>query len=136
MVENYYLRKMYEDMQLRSYSEHTQRAYGRVVRDFLSCAAKDVEVLDEQDVRNYVLSLMRSWLSKRTINSNQATIRFFGVNLNRCMSYLQIPQMKTDKTLPEIFSRDEIASLLEHYDNLKHKAMFARAYRTESIGGL
>ncbi len=41
MVENYYLRKMYEDMQLRSYSEHTQRVYGRVVREFLSYTGKD-----------------------------------------------------------------------------------------------
>ncbi len=47
MVENYYLRKMYEDMQLRSYSEHTQLVYGRVVREFLSYTGRDVKVLDE-----------------------------------------------------------------------------------------
>ncbi len=128
MVENYYLRKMYEDMQLRSYSENTQRVCGRVVREFLSCTGKDVEVLDEQDVRNYVLHLMRSGLSKRTINSYQAAIRFiFGVTLNRCMNYLQMPRLKADKALPEILSRNEIAALLEHCGNLKHKAMFALA---------
>ncbi len=85
--------------------------------------------MDEQDVRNYVLQLMKGELSKRTINSYQAAIRFFfGVTLNRCMNYLQMPRMKTDKTLPEILSRDEIASLLKHCGNLKHKAMFALAY--------
>ncbi len=129
MSENYYLRKLYEDMQLRNYSEHTQRVYGRVVREFLSCTGKSVEVLDEQDVRNYVLHLMGSGLSKRTINSYQAAIRFFfGVTLNRCMNYLQMPRMKEDKTLPKILSRDEIASLLGRCGNLKHKAMFALAY--------
>ncbi len=129
MVENYYLRKLYEDMELRSYAKHTQLIYGRVVREFLSYTGKDVKVLDEHDVRNYVLHLMKNGLSKRTINSYQAAIRFFfGVTLNRCMNYLQMPRMKTDKTLPEILSRDEVASLLEHCGNLKHKAMFALAY--------
>ncbi len=129
MSENYYLRKLYEDMQLRNYSEHTQRVYGRVVREFLSYTGKTVEVMDEQDVRKYVLHLMESGLSKRTINSYQSAIRFFfGVTLNHCMNYLQMPRMKEDKTLPEILSRDEIASLLGHCGNLKHKAMFALAY--------
>ncbi len=74
MVKNYYLRKLDEDMQLRSYSEHTQWVYVRVVWEFLSCTGKDVEVLDEQDVRNYVFHLMQSGLSKHTINSYQAAI--------------------------------------------------------------
>jgi len=129
MSENDYLRKLYEDMQLRNYSEHTQLAYGRAVREFLNRTGKAVEVLDEQDVRNYVMHLMGSGLSTSTINSYQAAIRFFfGVTLNRCMNYLQMPRMKEDKALPEILSRDEIASLLAHCGNLKHKAMFALAY--------
>ncbi len=44
------------------------------------------------------------------------------------MNYLQLPRMKTDKTLPEILSRDEIALLLKHCGNLNHKAMFALVY--------
>ncbi len=44
------------------------------------------------------------------------------------MNYLQMPQMKTDKALSEILSRDEITSLFEHCGNLKHKARFALAY--------
>ncbi len=64
-------------MQLRSYSEHTQLVYGRVVREFLSYTGKDVKILYEHDVRNYVLHLMKSGLNKRTINCYQAAIRFF-----------------------------------------------------------
>ncbi len=44
------------------------------------------------------------------------------------MNYLQMPRMKTDKTLPEILSRDEIALLLKHCGNLKSKEMFTLAY--------
>ncbi len=75
MSENNYLRKLYEDMHLRNYSEHTQGGYGRVVREFLSYTGKTVEVMDEQDVRKYVLHLMGSGLSKRT---STAISRRFG----------------------------------------------------------
>ena len=116
-------------MQLRGYAEHTQEVYGRVVGKFLNYSGKSIEALDEHDVRNYVLHLMDSSLSKRSINTYQAAIRFFfGVTLNRSMNYLQMPRIKEDQTLPEILSREEMARLLERCENSKHRAMFALAY--------
>jgi len=129
MDANYYLRKLYQDMQLRAYSEHTQDIYGRAVRKFLNFSEKPVEMLDEKDVRNYTLYLMSGSLSKSSINTYQAAIRFFfGVTLNRSMNYLQMPRLKEDAALPEILSREEIALLLERCGNTKHRAMFSLAY--------
>ena len=129
MDTNFYLEKLYQDMQLRAYSEHTQDAYGRAVRSFLNFSRKPVESLNEQDVRNYTLHLMNENLSKSSINTYQAAIRFFfGVTLNRAMNYLQMPRLKEDKVLPEILSREEISLLLERCENPKHKAIFALAY--------
>lgn len=103
--------------------------YGRAVRCFLNFSGKSVEALNEQDVRNYVLHLMGGSLSKGSINTYQAAIRFFfGVTLNRTMNYLQMPRLKEDKALPEILSRQEIAQLLNHCESPKHKAIFALAY--------
>lgn len=39
-----------------------------------------------------------------------------------------MPRLKEDKALPEILSWEEIARLLEHCENPKHKAIFALAY--------
>ena len=129
MKANYYMKRLYQDMQLRGYSEHTQDIYGRAVGKFLQYSGKPVEVLDEQDVRDYVLYLMNGDLSKGSINTYQSAIRFFlGVTLNRSMNYLQMPRLKEDQTLPEILSREEMAQLLEHCENPKHRAMFALAY--------
>lgn len=129
MHTNHYLEKLYQDMQLRSYSDHTQNVYGRAVRDFLAFSGKPADELNEQDVRNYILHLMRGALSKSSINTYQSAIRFFfGVTLNRTMNYLQMPRLKEDKYLPEILSREEIARLLACCKNPKHKAMFALAY--------
>ena len=129
MKTNDYMKKLYQDMQLRGYTEHTQEVYGRVVGKFLNYSGKSVEALDEHDVRNYVLHLMNSDLSKSSINTYQAAVRFFfGVTLNRSMNYLQMPRVKEDQTIPEILSRGEMARLLERCENSKHRAMFALAY--------
>lgn len=58
MYANYYMEKLYQDMQLQGYSEHTQGVYGRVVRDFLNFSRKPAESLNEQNVRNYMLVLL------------------------------------------------------------------------------
>ena len=129
MEANYYMKKLYQDMQLRGYTEHTQEVYGRAIGKFLNYSGKCIEVLNEQDVRDYVLYLMNSGLSKSSINTYQAAIRFFfGVTLNRSMNYLQMPRLKKDQTLPEILSREEMAQLLDCCKNPKHRAMFALAY--------
>ena len=69
MGTNYYLEKLYQDMRLRSYSEHTQDVYGRAVRNFLNFSGKPAETLNEEDVRNYTLYLMSGNLSKGSINT-------------------------------------------------------------------
>lgn len=129
MRTNYYLEKLYQDMQLRGYAEHTQEVYGMAVRKFLNYSGKSAEGLDEHDVRDYALHLMEGNLSKGSVNTDQAAIRFFfGVTLNRNMNYLQMPRLKKDRTLPEILSREEITRLLERCENPKHRAMFTLAY--------
>ena len=129
MNANNYMERLYQDMQLRGYSEETQDVYGRAVGKFLRYNGKPVEDLNEQDVRDYVLYLMKGELSKSSINTYQAAIRFFfGVTLNRSMNYLQMPRLKKDQTLPEILSREEMERLLECCKNPKHRAMFALAY--------
>ena len=83
MDANYYLEQLYQDMRLRAYSDHTQDVYGRAVRCFLNFSGKSVEALNEQDVRNYVLHLMGGSLSKGSINTYQAAIRFFFMKVPR-----------------------------------------------------
>ncbi len=125
MSINHYLEKLYQDMLLRSSSDHTQEVYGRAVRGFLTFSGKAPEALNEQDVRNYTLQLMKGKLSKSSINTYQAAIRFFfGVTLNRAMDYLQMPRLKEDNTLLEILSREKIARLLACCENPKHKSLF------------
>ncbi|MCI9226027.1 MAG: site-specific integrase [Acutalibacter sp.] len=116
-------------MELRRLAESTQGNYERVLRLFLKHSGKEVEELNEQDVRAYSLSLVKQGLQASTFNVHQAAIRFF-----LCRYAEQGNELPTDapgqkgKALPEILSREEIALLLERCGNLKHKVIFALAY--------
>ena len=112
MQSNYYMKKLYQDMQLRGYTEHTQEVYGRVVGKFLNFSGKSIEALDEHDVRNYVLHLMSSDLSKSSINTYQAALRFFFIydskgNKDRytilsrqCLEFYGITGVTSGPTIP------------------------------------
>ena len=49
---------------------------------------------------------------------------FFAVTSNRTLNYLQLPRQKVPKFLPTLLSRQEIAVLLDHCHNFKHKDLF------------
>ena len=63
------------------------------------------------------------------MNSYSAAIRFlFAVTLNRTLNYLQIPRQKKRKTLPEVLTREEVFSIIESCENIKHKAILMVIY--------
>lgn len=124
------LNRLGVDMQLRGMSDHTRRGYLRHVERFLEFCGKPAGELDEMDVRQYLIHLMRGGnVSNTTINIHNSAIRFFfAVTLNRTMNYLQMPMFKETKALPELLSRAEIQRLIMGCTNLKHKAFFLVAY--------
>lgn len=130
MEINHCLERLCMDMQLRGLSTHTQDSYRIHVTKFLEYAKRPVEELDETDMREFLVHLMRENAIKTcTINSYSAAIRFFfAVTLNRTMNYLQIPRFKTEKPLPEILAREEIQALADGCLNLKHKSIIMLAY--------
>ena len=124
-----YIDKLNEDLILRGSSQSTINLYTKHVRNFLVFTNKEVDDVNELDVRKYLLFLNGKHLSKATINNYQAGIRFFfAYTLNRAMNYLQMPRMKEDNVLPVVLTRDEIDRLLDNTENIKYKAMFALGY--------
>ena len=136
------LNRMSLDMQMRGLSENTQSAYIRYVGKFLDFCDKPVEELNESNAREYLIHLMRAnVLSAGSINLQNAAIRFFfAVTMNKTLNYLQLPQFKKQKSLPEIMTREEIQNMINGCLNLKHKAMLLLAYggglRVSEIAGL
>lgn len=130
MQTNNYLKRLEIDMKLRGLSPHTMNSYRIHVTKFLQYVKRPVEQLDESDVRDYLIHLVReNQIKTVTINSYSASIRFFfAVTLGRTMNYLQIPRFKVAKKLPELLSRAELQTLITQCPNVKHKAFFQIAY--------
>jgi len=124
------LSRLKEDILLRGLSKNTLVSYTMHTRIFLEYCNRPVEQLDVEDIRNFLWHLLQEKKSSPvTVNSYSAAIRFlFAVTLNRTLNYLQIPRQKKRKTLPEVLTREEVSSIIEHCQNLKHKAMLMLVY--------
>ena len=125
------LRRLAEDIRLRGLSSNTLESYTTHARIFLEFSGdRPVEQLNAEDIRRFLLHLIHvKKVSPGTVNVYSAAIRFlFAVTLNRTLNYLQIPRQKKHKTLPAVFTRDEVYSILESCQNIKHKAMLTVVY--------
>ena len=124
------LQRMRDDIVLRGLSERTLAAYTLNARIFLEYCRRPIEQLNEQDIRNFLFYLINvKKVMPQTVNGYSSAIRFlFAVTLNRMLNYRQIPLQKKRWTLPELLTRDEVASLIRCSANLKHRAMLTTVY--------
>lgn len=124
------LSRLREDIVLRGLSKNTLESYSLNARIFLDYCNRPVEQLDVEDIRNFLWYLIQEKKSSPgTVNTYSAAIRFlFAVTLNRTLNYLQIPRQKKRKTFPEVLTREEVSSLIDHCQNIKHKAMLMVVY--------
>lgn len=124
------LTRLKEDILLRGLSQRTLASYASSARLFLEYCNRPAEQLNEDDIRKFLLHLIKDKKSApATVNKYNAAIRFlFAVTFNQNLNYLKIPRQKNHKTLPEVLTREEVATIIEGCKTLKHKAMLALIY--------
>lgn len=124
------LLRMREDILLRGLSKNTLESYTLNARIFLEYSKRPAEQLDEHDIRKFLSYLIKEKkASSGTVNSYSAAIRFlYAVTLNRTLNYLQIPRQKKRKTIPKVLTREEVFSIMESCENIKHKAILMMLY--------
>ena len=122
--------RMWEDLQLRNYSEHTMRAYLHCVADFARHFGTSPEHLGPEQVRLYQLFLIqekqRAW---PTVVQAVCALRFFyRVTLKRpgMIEYIAPPHRPL--TLPTILSQAAVTAVLTALPNLKHRAICTTLY--------
>jgi len=125
------MRMMEQKLILRGYSENTQRTYLQHFKEFLLFFYESHPVdISETEIRNFILFLIeKRKLSKSTQNQAINSIKFFYEKVllqDRKVYYLERP-MK-DKRLPEILSQEEVISIFEALDNIKHRTMLMLIY--------
>lgn len=124
------LRDLRDELRQRNYSRRTVENYVRAARTFLDRVGKFPTDVTAEDIRGHLRELVdRDGLAVGTVNLHAAALLFlFDEVLKRPEVVRDIPRMKGDKRLPEIYSTREIASILKAPANVKHRLLLMTAY--------
>lgn len=102
--------QMKEDLVLKAYSPHTQRAYLRCARHFAGYYMRSPEEMGEKEVRGFLLHLVRDRkVSPVTLDMYVNALKFlYNVTLKRPEAVQGLAHPKRPKTLPVILSPEEV----------------------------
>jgi integrase len=121
---------MIEDLQLKGYSESTQKLYVSAVRQLCEHYGKSPGKITEEDLRNYFLygKNVRKW-SRSTSTVALCGIKFFFENtIKRPWPTLLFIRPGRAKKLPLVLSRDEVHRLLGGIRLLRYRVCLATIY--------
>ena len=122
--------KMKMDMELRGYSPKTIKNYINHVSNFAKFYNKSPKLLGEKEIRDYLhYCITEKKLSEGTVNYINASLKFFYTKtLNRYWNMDKIARVKEPKKLPAVLSPEEVKSIFDVTENLKHKAILMTVY--------
>lgn len=124
--------RMLEDMQMRNLARNTQRNYLHAVATFARHFKRSPDQLGEEQIREYLLHLINerrmAWASYNIVRCG---IKFFyTVTLGRTWPNQRLVTAKTERKLPVVLSREEIATLLNSIRKPKARAIVMTLYAT------
>jgi site-specific recombinase XerD len=125
-----YLKGMQTELKVRNYSLRTIKNYGAAVSQYLNWLNKTPTENDVPEIKKFQLYLKEDRkYSPRTVNLVTAAIQFFYLNVLRSRLPLEtLPRMKTGRSLPKVYSEQDIEKLLKSVENSKHRLLLMLAY--------
>ena len=122
--------RMIEDMTVRNFSPHTQRAYILHVSQFAKYFGKSPASLGPEQIREYQLMLVHKkkvkWSSLR--QAVCALSFLYGVTLEKEWTIKHIPYPKKPRRLPVVLSLSEVAQFFAAVRSIKYRAILMTAY--------
>lgn len=134
--------KMSVEMQLRGLSEASVTEYVKCVRNLQMFYGKSVTEVTENEIKAFLHHLVvKKKLAASTVNIYNAALKFlYQKTLKRGWDSENLPRLKKPKKLPDILTKEEVQSLFDVTDNLKHKCVLMTVYgsglRLSEIAGL
>lgn len=132
MDKDFYLNKLIKDLERRRYADETIERYFNVTNRFLKFInnKKDIRDLNEYDAIDYLdyLTKERHYKSSSYNNVNSILKFFLEVTLEKDIGYRRMPSAKCGERQKVIPTREEVISIIESTNNIKHKCWFALAY--------
>lgn len=127
---NTILRKMDEELILNGYSLRTRKNYLGHLRRFLLFIGKDQMMIDNQDIRSYLIYLLETRkMSHSLINQVISAIKFWFCVINKRKDIeVNMPRPKREDKLPDVLSQNEVIKILDAVRNIKHRAILCLIY--------
>ena len=130
-INNKILPKLKQHLQLKAYSNSTIKTYlsemGAFLKTIKNNAADDFTTERIKDYLQYCFVSLH--LSENTLHSRINALKYYYENvLGKEKFFWDVPRPKKKLMLPKFFNKDEIASIINATDNLKHKTMLMLAY--------
>jgi integrase/recombinase XerD len=123
-------KKMIECLQLRGFSERTQEAYTRAVRQLAEHYHKSPDLITEEELRQYFLHIINvKRYSRNTTTIALCGIRFFfEQTLNRNWSLFGIVRPAPEHKLPVILSLEEVREILNRVRLPRYRVCLSTIY--------
>ena len=122
--------QMAGDLVVRGMAVRTQEAYLGAVAGLAKFYGRSPDQIGEAEVQRYLLHLLQERkLAHSSCNIVCSALEFFyRVTLKRRETEFCLPRPKVPARLPQILSREEVATLIEKTTNVKHRALLMATY--------
>jgi integrase/recombinase XerD len=120
-----------EKLEVKRYSKQTISTYTGYFSDFAAhFPGRKLEDITIEEINQYILGLIRDrGISHSQQNQRINAIKFYYEKvLGREKLYFEVERPRKEFKLPDILSKEEIASMVDNTDNLKHKCLIVIIY--------
>lgn len=119
-----------QQLTLKAYSSSTIRTYKNEFAQFLCLLGNmPVQNLQPQHLQRYFIYCMQRSSRENSIHSKMNAIKFYYEQvLHKQKMFFEIPRPKKPLKLPGVFSKEEIAAIINSVNNLKQKTILMIAY--------
>ena len=117
-------------LELKKYANNTVRTYVHFFELFINhYKEKNLNAIDESDIRAFLQKLVQKSVSNSYLNQAINAIKFYyEVVLGMPNRFYEIERPRREFKLPTVISKEEVLSIIENTNNLKHRCIISLLY--------
>ena len=122
------LARLAQELIIRGFSRRTIKAYLSHNQKFLDFIKKSAREINNQDIKDYLLSLKIKGYTNTSLNNVISALKFYYQQVLKRRLFFIIVRPKREKHLPQILSKQKIKSIITAAANLKHQCILSLLY--------
>lgn len=132
IVDNYRVcpEEYIQKLELKKYANNTVKTYVNCFEAFINYyRTLDLLEINEDLIRKYLQKLVQEGKSNSCINQAVNSIKFYyEIVLGMPNRFYSIERPRKEQKLPQVISKQEVLSIMENTNNIKHKCIVSLLY--------